>query len=47
MMSGGVTCALDASKLDECAAAIDAYAEWYERDPRLQLRRVARAGERR
>jgi uptake hydrogenase large subunit len=31
MMSGGVTCALDESKLDECEAAIDAYAEWYER----------------
>ena len=31
MMPGGVTCSLDASKLDECAAAIDAYAEWYER----------------
>ena len=30
MMPGGVTCALDASKLDECSAAIDAYAEWYE-----------------
>ena len=32
MMSGGVTCALDDSKLDECEAAIDAYAEWYERE---------------
>jgi hydrogenase large subunit len=31
MMPGGVTCTLDASKLDECAAAIDAYTEWYER----------------
>jgi uptake hydrogenase large subunit len=31
MMPGGVTCSLDASKLDECTAAIDAYAEWYER----------------
>ena len=33
MMSwpGGVTCALDESKLDECMAAIDAYADWYER----------------
>ena len=31
MMPGGVTCTLDASKLDECTAAIDAYAEWYER----------------
>ena len=32
MMSGGVTCALDDSKLDECEAAIDAYADWYERE---------------
>ncbi len=31
MMPGGVTCTLDATKLDECTAAIDAYAEWYER----------------
>jgi Ni,Fe-hydrogenase I large subunit len=31
MMPGGVTCTLDESKLDECSAAIDAYAEWYER----------------
>jgi uptake hydrogenase large subunit len=30
MMPGGVTCSLDASKLDECTAAIDAYTEWYE-----------------
>jgi Ni,Fe-hydrogenase I large subunit len=32
MMPGGVTCTLDESKLAECSAAIDAYAEWYERD---------------
>ena len=31
MMPGGVTCPLDEARLDECAAAIDAYAEWYER----------------
>jgi Ni,Fe-hydrogenase I large subunit len=31
MMPGGVTCSLDASKLTECATAIDAYTEWYER----------------
>ncbi|MFL5520576.1 MAG: nickel-dependent hydrogenase large subunit, partial [Gemmatimonadales bacterium] len=30
MMPGGVTCALDESKLAECTAAIDAYTEWYE-----------------
>jgi Ni,Fe-hydrogenase I large subunit len=32
MMPGGVTCALDESKLAECEAAIDGYAEWYERE---------------
>jgi hydrogenase large subunit len=31
MLPGGVTCELDESKLDECEAAIDAYAAWYER----------------
>jgi hydrogenase large subunit len=32
MMPGGVTCTLDEAKLDECAAAIDLYEDWYERD---------------
>ena len=32
MMPGGVTCALDETKLAECAEAIDAYSEWYERE---------------
>ena len=32
MMPGGVTCALDEDKLAECAAAIDGYQAWYERD---------------
>ena len=30
MMPGGVTCTLDESKLAECSATIDAYANWYE-----------------
>ena len=32
MMPGGVTCALDESKLAECSEAIDAYVQWYERE---------------
>ncbi len=32
MMPGGVTCELDEQQLDECAAAIDDYQAWYERD---------------
>ena len=32
MMPGGVTCALDETKLAECAEAIDGYSEWYERE---------------
>ena len=31
MMPGGVTCPLDEERLAECSAAIDAYADWYER----------------
>jgi uptake hydrogenase large subunit len=31
MMPGGVTCSLDEAKLAECAEAIDAYVDWYER----------------
>jgi hydrogenase large subunit len=31
MMPGGVTCELDAARLRECDAAIDAYQAWYER----------------
>jgi hydrogenase large subunit len=30
-MPGGVTCPLDDARLDECDAAIDEYAAWYER----------------
>jgi hydrogenase large subunit len=30
MMPGGVACIRDGSRLDECSAAIDAYAAWYE-----------------
>jgi Ni,Fe-hydrogenase I large subunit len=32
MLPGGVTAPLDGARLDECLAAIDAYAAWYERD---------------
>jgi len=32
MMPGGVTCVLDEDKLAECAAAIDGYEAWYERE---------------